>query len=606
MSLEGQQLGQYRLLRLIGSGGMGEVYLAEDARINQQVAIKLSRTEATPFPEAESAKEAARLFQREAKAIAQLDHPHILPLFSYGEEEVNGATLTYIVMPFRKEGSLTAWLRQRRSTERLSVQDVAHIVSQAADALQYAHKRHIVHQDVKPSNFLIRSSDETDFTAPDLLLTDFGIAKLSTATSGVSHTVRGTATYMAPEQWSGNAVLATDQYALAVMAYELLTGRPPFQGRPEQMMYLHFNVQPEPPSMYNPLLSKDVDSVILKALSKRPGDRFPSISVFAHTLQQASQSADAPTFIKTPGSGDLPTLLAISSASEQTVPASNPQLPTAPTSLPNFNGVQNSITRRGSSPGRIIVLLGLVLILVASGLGFFYFQQGSRANINNIGTTATTQANNTTAVTTTSTTQALTTSVVAANSNPYPPQSGMLVLNDPLSDNSKGNSWDNLVADGYACEFEGGGYHVIQTKNKYYTDCFTTRSFGNFTYEVQMKIINGDCGGEVFRSDTAEKQFYFFRICQDGAYDLKSYVDGTNRMSRILANGFSPLIRTGLSQINVVAIVANGKKIDLYVNQQLIESVNDSTYSYGKIAVAASQVSNPTEVVFNNAKVWML
>src|SRR5205085_6417455 len=110
------RLGQYRLLRLIGSGGMGEVYLAEDARINQQVAIKLSRTETTPYPEAEPVKEAARLFQREAKAIAQLDHPYILPLFSYGEEEVNGATLTYIVMPFRKEGSLTTWLRQLKNT----------------------------------------------------------------------------------------------------------------------------------------------------------------------------------------------------------------------------------------------------------------------------------------------------------------------------------------------------------------------------------------------------------------------------------------------------------------------------------------------------------
>src|ERR1700693_2626968 len=105
MSIEGVKLGQYRLLRLIGSGGMGEGYLGEDGSINQQVAIKLNRTEATPYSDAESAKEAARLFQREAKAIAQLDHPRILPLFSYGEEDVNGAILIYIAMPFRKEGS---------------------------------------------------------------------------------------------------------------------------------------------------------------------------------------------------------------------------------------------------------------------------------------------------------------------------------------------------------------------------------------------------------------------------------------------------------------------------------------------------------------------
>src|SRR5215469_6128921 len=101
MPLEGQHLGHYRLLRLLGSGGMGEVYLAEDARINQQVAIKVSRTEGGSYPNTDASIDTARLFQREAKAIARLDHTRILPLFGYGEERVNGIPLTYIVMPFR-------------------------------------------------------------------------------------------------------------------------------------------------------------------------------------------------------------------------------------------------------------------------------------------------------------------------------------------------------------------------------------------------------------------------------------------------------------------------------------------------------------------------
>ena len=105
MALEGLQLGQYRLLHLLGSGGMGEVYLAEDARINQQVAIKVNRSEVSSYPRGESAQDGVRLFQREARAIAKLDHPHILPLFGYGEELLNGMTLIYIVMPFRPEGS---------------------------------------------------------------------------------------------------------------------------------------------------------------------------------------------------------------------------------------------------------------------------------------------------------------------------------------------------------------------------------------------------------------------------------------------------------------------------------------------------------------------
>src|SRR3954453_23306221 len=147
MSLEGQQIGRYRIMRLLGSGGMGEVYLAEDARIEQQVAIKVIRAEVSPYPHHEANQEPARLFQREAKAIAKLDHPHILPLFSYGEEQVNGMTLIYIVMPFRPEGSFADWLHQHNNDDLLSVQDVAYFVSQAADALQYAHDKQIVHQD---------------------------------------------------------------------------------------------------------------------------------------------------------------------------------------------------------------------------------------------------------------------------------------------------------------------------------------------------------------------------------------------------------------------------------------------------------------------------
>lgn len=321
MALEGSQLGQYRLSRLLGGGGMGEVYLAEDARIEQQVAIKVNRIEATPYPNNDTVQDTVRLFQREAKAVARLDHPHILPLFSYGEELVNGLTLVYIVMPYRPEGSFTNWLQQRGNNEVLSVQDVAFFIGQCASALQYAHDSHIVHQDVKPSNFLIRTNKERP-RLPDMLLADFGIARMSTTTANVSRSIRGTPIYMAPEQWLGEPVYATDQYALAVMTYELLTGRLPFVGRQEQVMYQHLNVQPQPPSTLNPQLSTDVDVVLLRALAKRPEERFPSISAFANAFQQAVRGLDASTFIKAPtpnppSGSDLHATLAISKAEAQ-------------------------------------------------------------------------------------------------------------------------------------------------------------------------------------------------------------------------------------------------------------------------------------------------
>jgi len=115
MSLAGQQLGRYRLQQVLGVGGMGEVYLAIDPVIQRQVAIKVIREEGSAYPNPTLTQESARLFHREMKAIATLDHPHILPLFDYGEEIVNGARLSYLVMPYRQEGTLATWLQQRQS-----------------------------------------------------------------------------------------------------------------------------------------------------------------------------------------------------------------------------------------------------------------------------------------------------------------------------------------------------------------------------------------------------------------------------------------------------------------------------------------------------------
>ncbi|HYX48772.1 MAG TPA: protein kinase, partial [Ktedonobacteraceae bacterium] len=290
MAIEELQDGRYRFVRSLGSGGMGEVYLMQDQRINRQVAIKVIRSEGASSPESTAGKEAARLFQREAKAIAALEHPNILPLYDFGEEIRDGMTITYMVMPYCTEGSLASWLRQRSSAEPLSLQDVAHLVEEAADALQYAHDQNVMHLDVKSSNFLLRSNRKNP-NQPTLLLADFGIARSSVTVASSSRTIRGTPSSMAPEQWGSNPVPATDQYALAVMTYEMLVGRAPFVGSMEQIMYQHFSAQPLPPSTYYPQLPPAVDAVILRALAKQPVDRFPSIADFAAAFEQAAQSA---------------------------------------------------------------------------------------------------------------------------------------------------------------------------------------------------------------------------------------------------------------------------------------------------------------------------
>lgn len=325
MTLVGQQIGHYKLLRSVGSGGMGEVYLAEDTRIYRQVAVKIVRESSGPGQGGNNLQEAARSFLREAQAIAILDHPNILPLFDFGEQVIDGTALVYLVTPFRQEGSLAQWLQQRTNVGQLSLQDVVQIVRQAASALQFAHSHGIIHQDVKPSNFLLRTNPESP-ERPDILLADFGVAKLGTSTTNASQTIRGTPTYMAPEQWEGRAVPATDQYALAVMTYEMLTGRPPFQGTPMRVMYLHNNAQPEPPSIVNPRLPQVLDAVLLRALAKRPEERYPSVYAFAQAFQQALESqgtginGNAQSYISasTIGINDIRATLAISQQEAQT------------------------------------------------------------------------------------------------------------------------------------------------------------------------------------------------------------------------------------------------------------------------------------------------
>jgi len=209
---EGSQVDRYLLLRLLGSGGMGEVYLAEQANTGRQVALKVIRTEASTKvdPNAEATKVAARPDLSELKTVAMFNHPYILPLQDFGEGNASGTPFIYLVMPFCQDGSFAAWSRQRNTAEPLSPADVAHFLYQAAGALSYAHEHQVVHQRVKPSNFLIRSNRDNP-NRPDLLLAELGVARLNLAAHRASQSIGSAPAYIAPEQWGDNPVPATDQ-----------------------------------------------------------------------------------------------------------------------------------------------------------------------------------------------------------------------------------------------------------------------------------------------------------------------------------------------------------------------------------------------------------
>lgn len=307
-ALLGTNLGGYTLKRLIGSGGMGTVYLAEDPAIGQQVAIKLVHTDALDISESLYTTRVRERFRQEARAIAALDHPHILPLYRYGEEETTVGLRAYMIMQYRPEGSLSDWLRGRAGLAHSSIplppvslfsglpaswplppREVAEYVRQAASALQYAHDRGIIHRDVKPANFLLR----TDVDAGDsqdakvqLLLSDFGLAEFYASSSSTT-SVFGTPMYMSPEQFDGHAVPASDQYALAITAYYLLAGRLPFEGEPIYLMRQHLDTAPPSILTYVPSLPVEVEHVLEQALAKQPTERFSSMNHFAQAFMQA-------------------------------------------------------------------------------------------------------------------------------------------------------------------------------------------------------------------------------------------------------------------------------------------------------------------------------
>jgi hypothetical protein len=193
------------------------------------------------------------------------------------------------------------------------------------------------------------------------------------------------------------------------------------------------------------------------------------------------------------------------------------------------------------------------------------------------------------------------TSIATNLPNPYFP-SGTLVLNDPLINNGNGN-WFEGGTSNSACVFTSGAYHVFALQPDITIFCpAKNTNFRNFAYQAQMSIIKGDIGGFIFRLGT-HNNFYLFGITAEGYFNLS--IHNGNDGFRTLTTGTSPAINVGLSRTNLIAIVVNGSRLDLYINFQHVASAIDSTYSSGEIGVFAASQQNQTEVMFNNARVWL-
>ncbi|QBD81853.1 TIR domain-containing protein [Ktedonosporobacter rubrisoli] len=267
------------MIKQIGPAATSTVYQAEHSRLDRLFALKVVLKEP-----ANRDAECIRRAVHEIRSIAKLDHPHILPLCEYGKAEIDGTRLLYVVMPYRRRGSLLQRLEQQSSNRQLSLKEIVQVVQQVADALQYAHDHQVLHLNVKPSNILLDESTTPE--RPHWLLADFCSAQLN----GISQSARNMPMYIAPEQWDGCSEPATDQYALACLAYHLLTGRPPFIVDSEAVKSQHLGSLPPSPGAFNPELPAALDIVLLRALAKRPEKRFPDIHAFAQAFARAFSS----------------------------------------------------------------------------------------------------------------------------------------------------------------------------------------------------------------------------------------------------------------------------------------------------------------------------
>lgn len=257
----------------------------------------------------------------------------------------------------------------------------------------------------------------------------------------------------------------------------------------------------------------------------------------------------------------------------------------------------------------VLLIVGVMLLFVGAGAGLVYSSIANRTVP--LQNTPTSQVHATTSATahaspTTHISPTLQTSpTLSAVQNPYPPHTGGLALNDPLKDTSKGYRWDvGTFANGGSCSFISGSYHVGVSSQGHVLVCNAEAvTFANLTYEVQMTILKGDRGGIFFRQVGTQGPYYYFSIKIDGLYELDSF---TGTTAHVLQRGTSPAVKKGLNQPNLLAVIAQGSNIDLYVNGQSMVRISDSTTSNGLIGVAADATNQPSEVAFTNARVWML
>lgn len=562
-------IARYEIQSELGRGGMAAVYLAYDPNFRRNVAIKLisgNLQENLVFRER---------FEREAHLIAKIEHPAIVPVYDYGEQDDQ----LYLVMRYMPGGALTNKIREGVSTLGYSTQ----IISQIAPALDAVHSQGIVHRDLKPGNILLDS-----FGNPSI--SDFGIAHLTIATNDLTGSaIIGTPSYMSPEQVRGDLDLdgRSDIYALGVILFEMLTGRSPFQANtPLSLALKHLTESLPSIRSFRPDLPMELELILNKAMAKDRQMRHASASELALELRTILATfpdnvSHRPTPVILPHNEEISTEMDLGEDSQPEIHSSSTSESKVPQSIPRSPIPAKHLKRTPWGIPQVAAMAGLAILLFVfcSSVGLF----GTWAGLRLPGLFA---KQNQTALPT------LTATLIPDNSQ------NSILFADDFSDPNSGWPTVQNAQGGYG--YQQDGYHIFVNEIDAVFWAKTNRVDDNVSITVDARPVTEGSNGYYgllcrIRDD---QNFYYFVIRSNGDYTIGKYKNAEFlpffdwRQSNEIKQG---------NQTNRLEANCTGNMLRFYVNNVMLSEVNDTDFTSGYSGmVAATLDAQGFEAIFNN------